>query len=414
VRRGEPEGNGGLLVRVNNGTAEVQTTIESWPWCSLASAEPIATCLIGAGRKAGAFLDLEFDVATRAEALVVADEAILVSFDIGAGAEFVMSKRASVGGTYAAVADGYPMVMSSTATNLRVVVRIPRPAAGASATIKYDPFLGPSGGGVVSGSAVVRGDTSVAVATSGTVTISSVTNARTAVNVQLQSADEVDASGAVVSGTGGAHLLAAATSGGLSLGIGPVRTTSSLSVSAGFRTVSGTFLGRASVDQDVMVFGGEGVISPEGSGGFSAAVRNGTVKTTTRISTWPWCCDSAFLDLRFALGTRSSAFKQAGGTSSRTFSMGGGASAQFSRRVRVGGTWQAVVGDYPKLDEAATTNTQAVVVVRVARPADPTAETFYDPVVNDAGASSSAGGPAVTMAATATALALLLASATGH
>jgi len=411
-----PEGAGGLTVRVDNGTAEVETTITSWPWCTISSVDPLLSCLIGVNRESGAFLDLEFDVSTRAKAMMTANTSLMMAFDIGTGGEVIMSKRASVGGSYVFVADGYPMVKSSTASSLRVVVRIPRPSASASGTIKYDPIMRASGAGSASGSAIIAGDVSVGVASSGKVTMSSVSNARTAISAQLESVSEVDASGSAVTGATAEHKFTASVAAGGSIGIGPVRINSDLGVDASVRSLSATFLGQASIDQSVMVFTSSGTVMPEGSGGFSAKVRSGTVKMSSRVSNWPWCCGSASMDLRFTLDTRAEASQTASDAMSTTFSLGGGASAVFSNRVSVGGSWQAVASGYPKLDTAATTSSKAVVVVRVARPPNSNAEIFYDPTVesSDNGGASSSAQPAVAHAAAAVALAAVLASIVGR
>ncbi|KAA0156472.1 hypothetical protein FNF31_05903 [Cafeteria roenbergensis] len=433
----QPEGSGGLSVKVSNGTAEMRTTVSGWPWCLLSGGSILNDCILSAGRKAGAFLELEYQFETRKEAMVSADTDLMVAYDIGGGAELVMSKRAKVSGSFVAVADGYPKISASTATTLAVKVRIPKGTASGSVDIMYDPITRVSGGGASDARIIVGGDTSVEITSNGKAKMSSVSGARTAIAARIAGVSEVDASGQPLTDSdSNSHSMEISGSASGTFGLGVIRTDASLSVQSKAVLGSANFLGRASINQDVVVFTEAGTVKPEGEGGLSLSVRGGTLKTTARISNWPWCGSGlgailtcvapsrrslvgsagrslagtagAYLDLRYQFDTRAMATMASSDATSVTFNLGDKANAVFSKRVKIGSSWTALADGYPRLDADATTASSAMVIVRISKPNNTDAEIMYDPAVDENGSSNSAAGSAV---ATVAALFVLAATA---
>lgn len=431
-----PEGSGGLSVQVSNGTAEMRTSISGWPWCLSSGGDLLNNCVLGTLRKAGAFLELEYQFETRKEAMLSQSSDLMVAYDIGGGAELVLSKRAKVAGSYVALAEGYPKVTASSATSLTMKVRIPKGSATGTVDIMYDPITRASGAGSLSSRTIVSGDTSVEINSAGKAALTAVSGARTAISARLSGISEVNSNGqALTDGNGNSHSLGISGSASGYFGLGVIRVDASLSVQAKLVLASANFLNRASIDQDLIVFTEAGTVKPEGESGLSLSVRGGTLKTSTKIANWPWCgsgsnsaltCSTAsrrslvgssgralsgsagaFLDLTYQFDTRAMATMTSSDASSVAFNLGGEANAVFSKRAKIGSTWTAVADGYPKLDADATTASSAVVIVRIPKPSNSESEIMYDPAVDENGSANSAAGSAVAAVA-----ALLVVAAT--
>lgn len=397
-----PEGASGMQVSVVNGTGKLTPTVSAWPWCS-ATGSGIANCVVGGQARAGAFLDFDFTFGTTAVAKFVTESSNSIEFGVGAGASVILSKHATVHGDLVAVADGFPKVTAATATTLRVTVRIPRPSASAPANgedrIRYDPVLKASGGGSAAATFFHGHNSRIKINGAGTVIILPTpqhgTSAKGAISLRIGSIAEVDASGnalTTVSGTLKTFPISATATG--TFGMGPVRGDVSLGVQASSMDISSTLWSTATISQKIVVFSTAGTVHPEGSGGYSMAVNNGTVKSSISISNWPYCgsggaalrtcsAEGAFLDITFSIKTRSSVSVASDSTMSRTFDVGGGAKIVFSKRVMVEGEWTVMASDFPKLLETATTSSDATVVIRIPKPANPAARVLYDPCMDD-------------------------------
>lgn len=417
-----PEGSTGLQASVVNGTGELTVTVSAWPWCSTAGVGS-ALCLVGGESRAGAFLDMEFTFGTTDVAKLVAESSSTVEFGVGAGASVILSKHATVNGQLVAVASGFPVVMATTSTSLRIKVRVPRPSASAtgSGSIRYDPILKASGGGSSEARVFEGNNVQISVDGAGTVDMRPISSAGVTaqgeISMRIGSIAEVDSSGNAVSslsGTVKAFQISAAATG--TFGLGPVRGETSLGVQASSVDISGTLWSTATISQQFIVFAATGTVNPEGSGGFSTTVNNGTVKASIEISNWPYCgsggspirscqAEGAYLDVQYNIKTRASATVSSDSALARTFDIGGGARLVFSKRVIVEGQWRVMPPDFPKLQATATTSTSATVVVRIPKPANPAARVLYDPAMdNGDGSATSASINGLSIASLASAL----------